>query len=110
MLFRSTYADDLARAIVELTKDNAPAYGVWNAVGGPATTWFGFASAVVAEAHAQELINRQPEMVEITTADYPLPARRPPNSVLEPSKELNVDFDWRTAIRTVIARLKANTA
>jgi dTDP-4-dehydrorhamnose reductase len=112
---RPTYAGDLARLIARLVAhddDGAPAlpYGTLHAVGGPATTWFGFAEAIVAEGSAQGLIDRRPEMVPITTAEYPLPARRPANSVLEPSADLAGALDWVAGLRTVVARLKEGYA
>ena len=108
---RPTYAGDLAKVIARLasagTDRPALPYGTLHAVGGEATTWFGFAEAILAEAHAQGLIEKRPDVVRITTAEYPLPARRPPNSVLAASGDLDKDFDWRAGLRTVIARLKA---
>ncbi len=44
------------------------------------TTWFGFASAIVAQGE------KLPRMTPITTADYPLPAARPAYSVLANDK------------------------
>lgn len=42
------------------------------------TTWHGFAQTIV--AHGSSI--RKPRVLPITTQDYPLPARRPANSVL----------------------------
>ena len=105
-----TYAGDLARLAADLAavrQGDAAAlpYGTFHAVGGPATTWFGFAEAIVDEARERGLIERRPDMIRITTAEYPLPARRPASSVLEPSPELGGRFDWRDGLRTALAKL-----
>lgn len=49
-------------------------------------TWFDFAGAIFARAHAAGLIERVPRLVPIATADYPTPARRPAYSVLDCSR------------------------
>lgn len=49
-------------------------------------TWFDFAGAIFARAHAARLIERVPRLVPIATADYPTPARRPAYSVLDCSR------------------------
>ncbi|GLK72251.1 dTDP-4-dehydrorhamnose reductase [Ancylobacter dichloromethanicus] len=54
--------------------------GTYHLAGTGATTWFDFAGAILARAGAHT--GRQPEIVPITTADYPTPARRPANSEL----------------------------
>lgn len=59
--------------------------GIYNLTGTGAVSWCGFASAVLAEAKAQ-LGMTPPNLIPITTAEYPLPARRPPNSRLDNSK------------------------
>jgi dTDP-4-dehydrorhamnose reductase len=47
------------------------------------TTWHGFASAIIATARAQNVQLKCRDIVPISTADYPLPARRPANSRLD---------------------------
>ena len=111
---RPTYAGHLARLIAKLASDGVagPAlpYGTFHAVGGPAATWFDFAATIVGEAHRQGLIQQRPEIVRITTAEYPLPARRPANSVLEPSAELETPLDWRDGVRHALGEIKARGA
>jgi dTDP-4-dehydrorhamnose reductase len=48
------------------------------------TTWCGFARKIVADAAPQ--LGKQPTVEAITTADYPTPAKRPANSVLDCAK------------------------
>ncbi len=56
--------------------------GVYHLTNGGVTSWHGFAQAII--ARAPELADRRHvKVVPIGTADYPLPARRPANSVLD---------------------------
>jgi len=56
--------------------------GLYNMTCGGKTTWFGFAKAVV---DALELA-QPPRVTPITTAEFPTPATRPKNSILDNSK------------------------
>lgn len=59
--------------------------GVYHLTNAGATTWHGFASAIVATA--PELADRRHvKVTPIATSDYPLPAPRPANSVLDNAK------------------------
>ena len=66
--------------------------GLWHLTTTGETSWHGFAEAIVEGANARGLLGRRPRVVPITTADYPTPALRPPNSVLDTSK-LQQDFN-----------------
>jgi dTDP-4-dehydrorhamnose reductase len=58
------------------------ASGVYHFTNGGATTWQGFAQAIIATA--PELSDRRHvKVTPIETADYPLPAKRPTNSLLD---------------------------
>jgi len=59
--------------------------GIYNLTATGAVSWYGFASAIFAEAKAQ-LGTTTPKLIPITTAEYPLAARRPANSCLDNSK------------------------
>lgn len=74
--------------------------GIYNFTASGSTSWHGFAAAIFAHAQAgaQEPANI-PRLIPITTSEYPLPAPRPPNSVLCGDK-LRREFglvmpDWR---------------
>ena len=70
--------------------------GLYHLTAAGQTTWFGFASAIVAHAL------KQPRMTPIATAEYPLPAKRPAYSVMS-SARLERTFgialpDWRASL------------
>lgn len=78
--------------------------GIYNLTCAGATSWHGFAEAIIAEYRARhpDMSLRVKEIEPIATADYPLPARRPPNSRLDVSK-LAQDYGivpphWREAL------------
>jgi dTDP-4-dehydrorhamnose reductase len=111
-LGRPTYAGHLVAAIAAIDpageRPRLP-YGTWHATGGDVTSWHGFAQRIVQEAAAQGLVDQLPEVIGISTAEYPTPARRPANSILAPSAELaaldGVDFDWGAGIARALAAL-----
>jgi len=77
------------------------------------TTWHGFAQAIVDEASAADLLGgRRPEVAPIPGAQYPTPAKRPTNSVLDNGKLLR-QFgvalpSWREALDQAMAELAAS--
>jgi dTDP-4-dehydrorhamnose reductase len=81
-----TGAADIAEAILGIARQllvepRPEAWGTYHFAGCGATTWYGFAEAIF--ERAAPLWGRRPEVVPITTADYPTPARRPACSVLD---------------------------
>ncbi|MFN8834880.1 MAG: dTDP-4-dehydrorhamnose reductase [Betaproteobacteria bacterium] len=56
--------------------------GVYHLTNGGVTTWHGFAQAIV-ELAPELATRRQVKVLPISTGEYPLPARRPANSVLD---------------------------
>jgi dTDP-4-dehydrorhamnose reductase len=84
-----------------------PLSGIYHASGSGETTWFGFASAAVAHLRALEPNTRLATILPIPTTQYPTPARRPLNSLLDCSK-LQQAFgwtmpDWRQSLAQVFA-------
>ena len=80
------WARELARAAAALAlrdPDELSALsGIYNLTAQGETTWYGFAGAIV---ESMRLAN-PPEIVPITTAEFPTPARRPAYSVLSGDK------------------------
>jgi dTDP-4-dehydrorhamnose reductase len=104
-----TWSEDLARMTAhgiaqmetkaaesgaELRETVAAMSGVYHAAGAGATTWFGFAQAIVDEARAREPEAKLAKVEAISTREYPTPARRPENSRLDCTKLERV-FGWR---------------
>ncbi|MDL5157207.1 dTDP-4-dehydrorhamnose reductase [Actinomycetospora termitidis] len=97
-----TWSADLAAALVDLGRSDAPA-GTLHATGGGATTWCGFARAVFEELGAD------PQRVRgCTTDQFPRPAPRPAWSVLSPAAwsaaGLEPLHDWREALHAAVTR------
>jgi len=111
-----TAARDIAAVCLaiadRLAEGFSDGYGTFHYSGAPATTWCGFARAVfkVAEPHGIA----RPEVKPITTADYPTPAARPANSVLDCGRIETVweisQPDWRPALADAVADLLAESA
>ncbi len=106
-----TYAGDIADVLLELAgrlaeidaRDN---WGTYHYCGEPATTWHGFASAIVEQARIHEPLEVR-TVTPIHTIDYPTPAARPANSVLD-STRLTTCFGirprpWREGLAAMLA-------
>jgi len=82
--------------------------GVYHLTSAGATTWFGFAKAFLSR-----LGNACPTLTPIPSSEYPVPARRPVNSVLSCAK-LAETFgvhmpDWEHALDLVLETLHEST-
>lgn len=89
-----TWARFIAKATAQVLRQLGDGYkaigdraGIYNLTATGAVSWYGFASAIFAEAKAQ-LGMTPPNLIPITTAEYPGPARRPANSRLDNSRLL----------------------
>jgi len=103
----------IADASARIIEQGLPASGLWHLAADGATSWHGFAEAIMDEARAAGLLARWPRMLPIATADYPAPARRPGYSVLDTGK-LRRDFgivppDWRAGLRATLQELRAGS-
>ena len=107
-----TAAWDLAAAILTIAEpmlaDWRPEHrGVFHAAGSGDTTWHGLALAVfeAAARHGRPM----PEIVPIATADWPTPARRPPDSRLDCTRLAQVFGvrlpPWRDGVARTVATL-----
>lgn len=100
--FAADLADAIARMLPRLVAAPAgdPAFGIFHLTGAPHTTWHGFAEAIFAGAAARG--RKAPRLSAITTADYPTPARRPPDGRLNCERILRVHgvqpADWRQSL------------
>ena len=106
-----TSAADLADAVLTLAVRLSAgpvadsAFGTFHCVGSSETTWHGFARGIF-EA-ARPYLAKVPRVEPITTADYPTPARRPVNSVLDCDKLRAIHGialpGWPTSLREMLA-------
>jgi dTDP-4-dehydrorhamnose reductase len=108
-----TYAGDIADVLLELAGrigqiDADNAWGVYHYCGEPPTTWHGFAEAILERARVHEKLSAH-TVTPITTADYPMPAARPANSMLDCSR-LIARFgihpvSWREGLAAMLVAL-----
>jgi dTDP-4-dehydrorhamnose reductase len=90
-----SFCDDVAAAALDLV--SVGARGTVHVVNSGATTWHGFATEIV------RLCGAEVEIEPVSTRDYPLPAPRPANSVLDTARLASLLGaplpDWRDALR-----------
>lgn len=106
-----TAARDIAEAIAAIVASLAlqkSTWGTFHFTSGEPTTWHGFARNIV------ELSGLPAAVTAITTADYPTPARRPRNSVLDCGRIGRaygiVQPIWRRALIDVLSELGVTEA
>jgi len=109
---RPTAAADLADAmlrVAERVQTGSARFGTFHFAGTGSTSWHGFAEAIVAEQAA--FTERRPRVTAIGTTDYPLPAKRPANSVLDTAEFARAfahnPRSWREGLREVVQELLA---
>ena len=86
-----TSAKELSRGVaavlgkigVDSGEGAVPESGIYHMTCSGATSWYGFARAIFTEAAG---LFPAPHLVPITSEEYPTPARRPPNSILNCDK------------------------
>jgi len=87
-------------------------WGTYHYTGSTVTTWCGLAQATVAQAASRGMLDRPPTVRPITTADYPLPAARPKNSVLDMQTTRNLlglePRPWQEGLAEVLNHWAAN--
>jgi dTDP-4-dehydrorhamnose reductase len=110
-----TPAAALAAAIVTIATailENRATYGTFHFGGVPPVSWYGFARAIFDQQRARG--GRVPELVPITTADYPTRARRGKNTALD-SSAIGTAYgisppDWRNGLCAVLEELGGRNA
>ena len=104
-----TSAALIARTTLAVLQSGELQSGIWHLTASGQTSWHGFAQAIFAQAHAQGLLARKPQVDAISTADYPTPAKRPAWSVLD-NRKLQQDFsitlpDWEQELASVLGQM-----
>lgn len=103
-----TYAGDIASTIIKIAsqiEQGSTKFGVYHYSGYPHVSWQKFAKQIFESALAHNIIAAPIAVNEITTADYPTPAKRPENSKLD-CKKIATDFsidpsDWQSALNSI---------
>lgn len=97
-----TYTVDLAKFLAELIQTER--YGVYHGTNGGSCSWYEFAQAIFEEAGMNVKVN------QLTTAEFPRPAKRPSYSVLG-NMALRVNGftemrPWREALKSFLTELE----
>lgn len=104
-----TYAGDIAKAIlsivVKFMDEKTVNYGVYHYSGLPHVSWSDFAREIFKKAKDKNVLIDVPQVIDITTTDYPTPAQRPKNSKLNNDRirqEFNIQAsDWLSALNSI---------
>lgn len=104
-----TAAGEIARAILVVAQRllaGSGAFGTFHFCGEGSTSWYGFAEAIFDSAGI-----RRPPLTAIPTSEYPTPARRPANSVLDAGKFRRLygmaARPWRESLAECLAAISA---
>lgn len=98
-------------ALVEQYRNNKLLdWGTYHYCGSEKTTWYDFAVEIFDQAFELGILNKKIKVNPITTAEYPTPAKRPSNSMLDCSKLKNtfgIEMpEWKEALKQVLIELK----
>ncbi|GKW39305.1 dTDP-4-dehydrorhamnose reductase [Pectobacterium carotovorum] len=102
-----TYAGDIAQAIIELLNQNAEG-GIYHFSGDKEVAWNEFAEEIFKVAVVQRKISRSPNVIPLTTDQYPTPSKRPSYSHLDGTKikKLYIKLsNWEIQLLSVIAKI-----
>lgn len=102
-----SWASSLAEAIWALTLQSK--VGIFHYTDSGVASWYDFAVAIQEEALELGLLDRAVPIVPITTADYPMPAKRPAFSVLDKTETWKalggIAPHWRVQLRRMLKEL-----
>ncbi len=103
-------AEVTSQIIAQCRQDRSSVRGLYNLSAAGQTSWHGFASEIVSQYRSQNPDQHLEiaHILPIPTSDYPTPAKRPANSVLDNSKIL-ADFGvqlpaWNLSLVQLLAR------
>lgn len=105
-----TYTTDLANFLLELAQTDK--YGIYHASNQGTCTWYEFTQAIFEEYQEILGLAMKAELTPCTTAEFPRPAPRPINSVLDHmsirTNGLNDLPHWRDALKRFMLEVKGN--
>lgn len=104
-----TWADSVARALWAAVEK--PAFrGIHHWTDAGVASWYDFAVAIAAEGRELGLLKKTVEVLPITTAEYPTPAKRPAYSVLDCGSTAAglglTATPWRDNLKKMLMELK----
>jgi len=107
---KPTSAAEIARVTLAILPELKDHWGTYHLAQPEMTNWHGFSKTIFSEAEKQKWPLKVKRVKEITTADYPTPARRPVNSELN-CKRIESVFGvriqpWSQSLTEVIKELK----
>ena len=102
------------RQILETTSDRRDLWGTYHFSTTPALSWCSFARRIIAVAAEVGLLARTPNVLPISTAEWPAKAARPLNSRLD-SARASAAFGcaalpWEPPLRDYVRRLKGRNS
>jgi dTDP-4-dehydrorhamnose reductase len=105
-------AKNIAETLISLArqyqKENTLEWGTYHYCGTEKTNWCEFAKEIFKQAKEQGLIEKEMKVNAITTTEYPTPAKRPVNSMLDCSKIKNtfgIEMpNWKKALKEVVGQ------
>ncbi|AFY77360.1 dTDP-4-dehydrorhamnose reductase [Pleurocapsa sp. PCC 7327] len=108
-----TWAPDIARAIAKLAIDSdkmgEATRGIYHFTNSGVASWYDFAIAIFEQARQLGFPLKIRQVVPITTAEYPTPAKRPAYSVLSGQKISAIlgthPLYWRDSLRQMLEQL-----
>lgn len=103
-----TWARTLVGTIWSLLQQSG-LHGVYHWTDSGVASWYDFALAIAEEGRTAGLLKKIPEIFPIPTSDYPTPARRPANSILDKTATWAVlgipGNHWRQCLRSMLQEL-----
>jgi dTDP-4-dehydrorhamnose reductase len=111
---RPSPAKYIAKTLIALAeqyqKEKMLEWGTYHYCGDEKVSWCGFAEEIFKQAKEQGLIKKEIKVNAITTAEYPTPAKRPKNSMLDCQKIKNtfgIEMpSWKESLNQVLTELK----
>lgn len=103
-----TSAASVSRAIWRLARE-PQLQGIFHWTDAGVASWYDFAAAIAACAHAMQLLPTMPEVIPVASTDYRLSARRPAFSVLDKRQTARtlrlLPVHWQRSLSDVIASM-----
>ncbi|MGX9418430.1 dTDP-4-dehydrorhamnose reductase [Vibrio sp. WJH972] len=111
-----TYAGDVAAALIKIADtiysqgESFSGFGLYHFSGAPNLSWSEFAQEIFIKAFEFDLIDKIPEVISLTSDEYPTFTKRPANSMFDTTK-ITQTFsipasNWRDALNNIEAYSK----